>query len=120
MKHTEFNTKSNLVLTIDLNQWKMFRNLTCKIISEAENDFLIENNSGEQINFSKSLISSNNMTIANNALVLSESQYHHHFLCLRDLQNKLMNAQFEENKNLIFQNRELILTNAACSGFLTI
>lgn len=112
IKLTEFNTKSNLILTIDLKQWKMSRNLTCKIISETENDFIIENNSGEQINFSKSLISSNNMTIGNNTLIFSKSQYQRHFLCLREQQNKLMNAQFEENKNIIFQNRDLILTNA--------
>jgi hypothetical protein len=49
--HKEFITNGNNALTIDLNQWKMSRNLPCKILEETANYFLIENDSGEQVEF---------------------------------------------------------------------
>jgi len=111
--HKEFITNGNNALTIDLNQWKMSRNLSCKILEETANYFLIENDSGEQVEFLKSLVSSNKMSIAGNLLVLSEAQYLSHFISLRKVQNAKMNIQFEDNKNLIFQHREQILAKGA-------
>ena len=109
----DFETESGKLLSIDLEKWTITKNRTCKIIDEIDDDYLLENKSGQVVKKSKSLIRDNKIAIIDSHVNLGEAMYEHWFLKEQrfDAKNR-MNEIFNQNIELILSSKELVLSKA--------
>ena len=109
----DFKTKSGKFLSIDLEKWTITSQRTCKIIREEDDDYIIENKTKQTAKISKSIISDNRIDIIDSHVEFSEAIYNYYFLKESRVEaEKRMNDIFEQNIELIFSNRELVLSKA--------
>jgi hypothetical protein len=108
-----FTTNAGRLMTFDHEKWVISENRICNIIGEENAHYLIENKYKQVVKIHISLISDNNLKIIDNQIELTESLYKIHFSDqIRNTANKRMNDLFDENKELIFSNRQIVISKA--------
>ena len=109
----DFTTNSGRSMTFDHEKWVISESRICNIIGEEDAHYLIENKYKQVVKILVSLIHANNLKIIDNQIELSESLYKIYFLDqIRNDANKRMNDLFNENKELIFSNKQIVLSKA--------
>ena len=108
-----FTTNSGRLITFDHEKWVISESRFCNVIGEEDAHYLLENKYKQVVKILVSLIHANNLKIIDNQIELSESLYKIYFLDqIRNDANKRMNDLFNENKELIFSNRQIVLSKA--------
>ena len=108
-----FITNAGRLMTFDQEKWVISESSFCKIIGEENAHYLIENKYKQVAIIHVSVISDNNLKMIDNQIELSESLYKIHFSDqIRNTANKRMNDLFDENKELIFSNRQIVISKA--------
>jgi len=109
----DFTTNSGRSMTFDHEKWVISESRFCNVIGEEDAHYLLENKYKQVVKILVSLIHANNLKIIDNQIELSESLYKIYFLDqIRNDANKRMNVLFNENKELIFSNRQIVLSKA--------
>jgi len=100
-------------MTFAHEKWVISEIRFCNVIGEEDAHYLLENKYKKVVKILVSLIHANNLKIIDNQIELSESLYKIYFLDqIRNDANKRMNVLFNENKELIFSNRQIVLSKA--------
>ena len=100
-------------MTFDHEKWVISESRICNIIGEEDAHYLLENKYKQVVKILISLVHANNLKIIDNQIELSESLYKIYFLDqIRNDANNRMNNLFNENKELIFSNRQIVLSKA--------
>ena len=109
----DFTTNSGRLMTLDHEKWVISESRFCNVIGEEDAHYLLENKYKQVVKILVSLIHANNLKIIDNQIELSESLYKIYFLDqIRNAANKRMNDLFNENKELIFSNRQIVIGKA--------
>ena len=109
----DFTTNSGRSMTFDPEKWVISESRFCNVIGEEDAHYLLENKYKQVVKILVSLIHANNFKIIDNQIELSESLYKIYFLDqIRNDANNRMNNLFNENKELIFSNRQIVLSKA--------
>ena len=109
----DFTTYSGRSMTFDHEKWVISESRFCNVIGEEDAHYLLENKYKQVVKILISLVHANNLKIIDNQIELSESLYKIYFLDqIRNDANNRMNNLFNENKELIFSNRQIVLSKA--------
>ena len=109
----DFTTYSGRSMAFDHEKWVISESRFCNVIGEEDAHYLLENKYKQVVKILISLVHANNLKIIDNQIELSESLYKIYFLDqIRNDANNRMNNLFNENKELIFSNRQIVLSKA--------
>jgi len=110
---TNVKTKSGKLLPIDFSQWNMAEDYTCNILEEIDGDFVLESKNKLTARISKHVIIDNHIRIRKDIVNIGGGLFNYYFKDkFLSCDKYKMNNIFNDNKELIFQNRDLVLSKA--------
>ena len=98
-------------LVVDIEKWIISSNPTCEIINETKEEFIFQNRNGIKSQIKKEILIANEIEIQGNQLELTNSMYNYYIVEPERIKSKeRFNQLFLENRTIIFQHKELILS----------
>jgi hypothetical protein len=109
----EINLRNLKTLKLDSEKWMISNNPICEIIEEKENEILFQNKNGIKAIINSSILEANEIEIQGNQLFLTKSMYERYIVKPKiEKSNERFNKLFQENRKIVFQNKELIFAHA--------
>jgi hypothetical protein len=109
----EFQIKNGNVLSIDTKKWLISENPICRVVGQDNENYEIENENGLIAKIPVSIINDNYIEIDNDKLPLTKGVYEYWVVAPeRKRASRRFNELFIKNAELIFRNKDVVLSKA--------
>lgn len=109
----DFQIKNGNVLSLDTKKWLISNNPLCRILGRVDDMYEIENENGLVSKIPISIISDNNIEADNDKVLLPEGVYEQWVVAPERKRASIrLNELFKKNAELIFRNKDVVLSKA--------